>query len=210
MPLVRYARTSRITPASATRFCKRSIRMSWLTRSKNFSRSTSTTTAGPIAHTLEPQNGPMRTAVRTEAVAVLAEGWIKHRLQHLQQRLLYQPIRHRRDAKLALASIRLGDRDPAHRLRPVRPPQQLFADRRPLPRRRFAVSSIPDRRSRQRPCWPAPASMPAACSLWPELRQAVPALCPPLHDAGAGLRRCPPQTGLHPALGRPLRFEADI
>ena len=38
------ARTSRITPASSTRFLRRSIRMSWLTRSKNFDRSTSTTT----------------------------------------------------------------------------------------------------------------------------------------------------------------------
>ncbi len=51
----------------------------------------------------------MCTSARTEAVAVLAEGGIKLRLQHLQQRLLDQPIRHRRDAELALTSVRLRD-----------------------------------------------------------------------------------------------------
>ncbi len=63
---------------------------------------------------------------------MLAEGGIKKRLQHLQQRLLNQTIRHRRDAKLALASVRLRKHYPSHRLRPVRPTQQLFADRGPL------------------------------------------------------------------------------
>jgi len=78
-------------------------------------------------------NGLMRTAARTEPVAVLAKCWIKQRLQHLYQGLLYQPIRHRRDAKLTLAPIRLRDHYPPHRLRPVRPTQQLFAQNRPLP-----------------------------------------------------------------------------
>src|SRR5260370_16679021 len=73
----------------------------------------------------------MRTSTRPEAVAVLAEGRIKNGLQHLQQRLLDQTIRHRRDAKLTLAAVRLGDRHPSYRTGPVRPRQQLLADRRP-------------------------------------------------------------------------------
>ena len=47
IPAFRYARTSRRTASSAMRLLSRSIRMSWLTRSKNFSRSTSTTTRLP-------------------------------------------------------------------------------------------------------------------------------------------------------------------
>ena len=43
MPAFRYARISRMMPASAIRFYNRSINTSWLTRSKNFSGSTSTT-----------------------------------------------------------------------------------------------------------------------------------------------------------------------
>ena len=74
----------------------------------------------------------MRAAARPEAVAMLAEGGVKERLQHLQQRLLDQTIRHRRDTKLALAALGFGDRHPSHRTRPVRPRQQLLADRRPL------------------------------------------------------------------------------
>jgi len=46
-PLFRYARTSRITPAFPIHFCRRPIRMSRLTWSKNFSRSTSSTIRRP-------------------------------------------------------------------------------------------------------------------------------------------------------------------
>ena len=73
----------------------------------------------------------MRASARPEAVAVRAEGRIKDGLQHLQQRLLDQTIRHRRDAELALASVRLGDRHPSYRHRPVHPRQQLVPDSRP-------------------------------------------------------------------------------
>src|ERR1700751_1526970 len=73
----------------------------------------------------------MRASARPEAVAVLAEVGIKERVQHLQQRLLDQTIRHRRDAELTLAALGLGDRHPSHRTGPVRPRQQLLADRRP-------------------------------------------------------------------------------
>ena len=75
----------------------------------------------PQAVMLRRKDGLMCTATRTEAIAVLAEGWIKHRLQHLQQRLLDEPILYRRDAKFALASVRLRNHDPSHRLRPVGP-----------------------------------------------------------------------------------------
>ena len=77
------------------------------------------------------QNRFVRTSSGTKTVAVLAEGRIKNRLLHLQQSLLNQPIRHRRDAELALASVRLRDRYPSYRAGPVRPPQQLLAQRRP-------------------------------------------------------------------------------
>jgi hypothetical protein len=80
---------------------------------------------------LRLENGVVRASARPEAVAVLAEGRIKDRLQHLQQGLLDQTIRHRRDAKLALATVRLGDRHPPYRQRPVLPRQQLLADDRP-------------------------------------------------------------------------------
>ena len=73
----------------------------------------------------------MRASTRPKAVAVLAEGRIKNGLQHLQQRLLDQTIRHRRDAELALAALWLGNRHPSHRTGPVRPPQQLLTDRGP-------------------------------------------------------------------------------
>src|SRR5512142_115368 len=82
---------------------------------------------------LSRTNGLMRTAARTEPVAVLAEGGIKQGLQHLQQGLLNQPIRHRRDTQLTLASIRLRAPNPTHPLWPARPTQQLLADRGPLP-----------------------------------------------------------------------------
>src|ERR1700689_57445 len=74
----------------------------------------------------------MRAPARPEAVAVLTEGWIKYRLQHLQQRLLDEPIRHRRDTKLALTSVWLRNRYPSYRPGPVRSTQQLFPDGGPL------------------------------------------------------------------------------
>ena len=88
------------------------------------------------------------------------------RLQHLQERLLDQPIRHRRDAKLALATVRLRDRHPSYRLGRYVPDKQLFADRRP---RRHADARpsgrCPARPCPLRPCWPVPASTPVAGSL---------------------------------------------
>ena len=142
----------------------------------------------------------MCAPARTEAVAVLTEGGIKHRLQYLQHRLLNQTIRYRRDAQLALASVRLGDRYPSHRLRPVRPMQQLFADRRPLgaqPLGGLVDAETVDARCALVGPHPLPCLLHVLSGQ--NCAQAVPAPCPPVHDAGAGLRRCPPQTGLHPA-----------
>src|SRR5207253_6851313 len=56
-----------------------------------------------------------RSPSRSEAVAVLAEGGVENRLQHLQQCLLDQPIHHRRDAKLALATVRLWNQNSSYR-----------------------------------------------------------------------------------------------
>ena len=77
------------------------------------------------------QNRFVRPSSGTETVAVPAECRIKDRLQHLQQSLLDQPIRHRRYAELALAAVRFRDRYPSYRTGPVRPLQQLLAQRRP-------------------------------------------------------------------------------
>ncbi len=77
---------------------------------------------------LRRKDGVVRTSARAEAVAVLAEGGIKDRLEDLQERLLDQAVQHRGDAKLALAAPRLRDHHAAHRLRPVRPLQKAVAD----------------------------------------------------------------------------------
>ena len=77
---------------------------------------------------LRGQYRVLRSPSRSEAVAVLAEGRVENWLQHLQQRLLDQPIHHRRDAQLALASLRFRDRHPSHRAWPVPSCHQTLAD----------------------------------------------------------------------------------
>jgi len=52
-------------------------------------------------------------------------------LQHLQQCLLDQPIRDRREAKLALAAVWLRDRYPSYRSGPLPPRQPLFPNQWP-------------------------------------------------------------------------------
>ena len=101
-------------------------------RSKNFARSTSTTTRLPA--------WTYARAALTASCARLPGlnpwlRWLKvgsiSGLQHLQQCLPDQPVHHRRDAQLALATVRFGNHHPAYRHRPVPPCQQLFADLRP-------------------------------------------------------------------------------
>src|SRR5437660_9203684 len=145
----------------------------------------------------------MRTSARPEAVAVLAEGRIKNGLQHLQQRLLDQTIRHRRDAKLALAALWLGDRHPSYRTGPVRPPTTVARGAPATPCADVRRSGqCPDRRHRLRLCWPAPASTPVAGSLSSAPPKAALTLCPSVHAAGDELHRCPSHTRFHRVLPR--------
>ena len=61
----------------------------------------------------------MRTATRTKAVAVFGERGINLGLQDLQQGLLDQPVRHRRNPQFTHAAAGLRNLDAAHRRRPV-------------------------------------------------------------------------------------------
>jgi len=143
----------------------------------------------------------MRASARPEAVAVLAEGRIKDRLQHLQQSLLDQAIRHRRDAELTLATARLRDRHPTYRHSAgtfLREPGRGWKARPCADARRSG--RCPVRQRRPRPCWPAHASRPVAGSPAPGPPIAAPAPCSPLHDADGALRRCPARTRLHRVL----------
>ncbi len=152
----------------------------------------------------------MRTTARTEAVAVLAESGIKERLQHLQQRLLDQAIRHRRDAELALAAVS-GSSPVAPASAGTFPPEPVrgcqattCADEPRSPR-------WTDRPHQPRPCWPSPVSRLFAGSRAPGPLPAAPALCSARHSAGRSLHRCPVQTGLHPVSPRtaPLSRASD-
>lgn len=77
--------------------------MSWLTRSKYFSDPRPPRPPSRLHVRLGGQHRILRTPPGPEAVAVLAEGGIKKRLQHLQQRLVDQPVLHHRDTQFALA-----------------------------------------------------------------------------------------------------------
>ena len=106
-PAVRNARISRSTRLSAIRFATSAISRSWLTRSKNFSRSMSTTP--PIALVdvgLRLGHGLMGGASRAEAVAVLAERRVPQRLKPLQDRLLDQAVKHGGNAEVAPSASR--------------------------------------------------------------------------------------------------------
>ena len=61
----------------------------------------------------------MCAAPRPEAVAVRAEARVDERLQHLQQRLLDQPVHDGRYPQLAHPATRLGDAHTAYRIGPV-------------------------------------------------------------------------------------------
>lgn len=80
---------------------------------------------------LRGQDRAVHTPSGPGAVAVHADATVQNWLQHLQQRLLDQPVRHRRDAKLTLAFVRFRDRYPPYRTGPVRPLQQVLTDRWP-------------------------------------------------------------------------------
>jgi len=77
---------------------------------------------------LRRQHRLVCTAPRPAAVAVLAEGRVDQRLQHLQQRLLDQPVDHGRYPQLARSATRFRQAHPAHRFWLVRAIEQPLAD----------------------------------------------------------------------------------
>ncbi|CAH1747837.1 protein of unknown function [Thauera humireducens] len=74
----------------------------------------------------------VRTASRAKAIAMVRERRINPGLQDLQQGLLDQPIRHRRNPQFAHPAIGLRDLDAAHRRRPVAAIQQGLPNPRPV------------------------------------------------------------------------------
>src|ERR1700748_2343916 len=144
----------------------------------------------------------MRASARPEAVAVLAEGGIKERLQHLQQRLLDQTIRPRRDPELVLAPSGLGiatRRTGLGRYVPDNSCSRIAG---------HAVRSCAAVWSMSRPSTPATPLLArprshARCSfsLASALRAAL-TLCPSIHAAGDELHRCPSHTRIHRVLPR--------
>jgi hypothetical protein len=82
------------------------------------------------------QHCVMRATSRPEAMAVIGECRVNFGLQNLQQGLLDQPIRHRRYAQFAQASVRFRYLHALHRRRPVAAVQERFPYLRPL---RFEV-----------------------------------------------------------------------
>jgi hypothetical protein len=105
----------------------------------------------------------MRTAFRAETEARCREGRVENRFQDLQERLLNQPVNHRRDAPLAHPAARLRDFHPANRLRLVaavqqrgdqrftvrRDPRQQVGDGHPVNPRRTTIRFDPFVRSVQ-------------------------------------------------------------
>ena len=69
---------------------------------------------------------------RTEAVARFRKRWIDPWLQDLQQGLLDQPIRHRRDPQLPHPATRFRNLHAAHRLWPVAPRVQFLPNTWPV------------------------------------------------------------------------------
>ena len=61
----------------------------------------------------------VRASSRPEAVAGVRKGRVHERLEHLEDRLLHQPVDHRWDAQLSHPAARFGDFHPADRLRSV-------------------------------------------------------------------------------------------
>src|SRR3954447_17211284 len=74
----------------------------------------------------------MSRATGSEPVAVFRERRVPAALEDLQDRLLDQAIQHGGDAELAHPTVRLGDLDSPHRLRPVGPVEQPFPDGWPV------------------------------------------------------------------------------
>jgi len=93
--------------------------------------------AALLGVTLRSQHGVVGPTARAEAVAVLAEGGINQRLQHLQQCLLNQTISDGGDAQFPLTAVRLRDAYPTDGLWLVGAAQQVLAKLRPRPSQVF-------------------------------------------------------------------------
>src|SRR4029450_5841812 len=74
----------------------------------------------------------MSRATGPQPVAVFRERRVRAALQDLQDRLLDQAIQHGGDAELAHPSVRFGDLDSPHRLRPGSSVEALFPDGWPV------------------------------------------------------------------------------
>jgi len=115
-PAFRKARMSLSTRLSVTRAATRAIKPSWLTRSKNFSRSKiNDDVVASAMYRCAWAHGLVGRAPRSEAVTVLGERRIPLLLEDLQQGLLDQTIDDTRDAELS------DPRPPAWVFRPVLP-----------------------------------------------------------------------------------------
>ncbi|MDT4861351.1 hypothetical protein FQZ97_959530 [compost metagenome] len=90
------------------------------------------------------QDRLLSAAPRPEAVARLGEPRFVDRLENLQQRLLDQPVHHRRNAQCPDPARRLGNVHRAHRLRNVLAGQQRRLDARPV-----HLQPVAQRRHRQ-------------------------------------------------------------
>jgi hypothetical protein len=149
----------------------------------------------------------MRASARPEAVAVLAEGGIKERLQHL-------PAAPAGSDDPSPSGYRARARRPrAWGSPPVAPdwagtsPTTVVRGSQATPCAAARQSGqCPDHPPRLRLCWPAPASTPAAGSLSPAPLRAALTLCPSVHAAGDELHRCPSHTRIHRALPRAARL----
>jgi len=112
-----------------------------------------------------PQERRHARCARPEAVAVLAEARIKDRLQYLQQRLLDQTVRYRRNTELTLAI------SPGLEIVTV-VPDWAGTSRNSCSRITGTPCAgvprsgqCPDRRRQLRLCWLAPVSAPLKFSL---------------------------------------------
>ena len=122
------------TRRSAIRFASLPISTSWFTRSKNFSRSTSTTHAAAFLDV------PLRFARPRRARGAQAESrsCAREKLgsnigcRTCSMRLLDEPVEHGRDAELSHPAAALRNQLPLHRRGLVRPREQLLAELGPV------------------------------------------------------------------------------
>ena len=129
---------------SGTRCASRDISRWWQTRSKNFSRSMSTTHPYPSCQMLLGLlDRRVATTTRSEPVTRRVKRRLEHRLEYLSDGLTDHPVDHVRDAQPALTSTHLRDHHPASRARSIAPIQQ--SSRQPRTRDRPLLTQLADR-----------------------------------------------------------------